>query len=213
MFRLSDEQSSLLEQVSTFVLANILWMLLAALIIPLPAATAGLFQCLMPLARSENTSFFNDFFTGMRRHWLRATLIVLIDVAVGFIVFANLTILSAPDFPLVVGWLVRGVTLFIGLTVLLTNFYVWPLLVMTELSFKELWRMAFQVAFVHLWWSFALLLMAAVPLVLASILPAFLALFGAFSGVALILCWGSWRVLRRYITFDDSPPADSPSIS
>ncbi len=213
MIRLNDEQSSLLEQVSTFILANILWLLLAALIIPLPAATAGLFKCLMPMARSENTSFFSDFFNGMRQHWLYATLIVVIDVVVGLIVFANLTILSAPDFPLVLGWVVRGVTLFFGLALLLSNFYVWPLLVMTELSFKELWRMAFQVAFVHLWWSFVVLVLAAVPLVIASILPAFFSLFGTFSAVALIICWGGWRVLRRYITFDETPPADNPPLS
>ncbi len=207
MMRLSDSQSALLEQVSTFILANILWMLLAALIIPLPAATAGLFQSMMPMARGENTSFFTDFFAGIRRHWLKATLIVVIDVVIGSAVYGNLVIMSSPDFPTVIAWAARGVTVFVGVAVLLTNFYVWPLLVLTDLSFKELWRMAFQVTFVHLWWSFALLVMAAIPVAIAAVLPSFFALFGMFSGVALIICWGSWRVLQRYITFEDQPLA------
>ena len=197
--RLNPEQAAFVDRAGTFVLANLLWVLFAVLVIPLPAATAGLFKALSPLPQGENTHLFRDFFGGMRQHWLAATLIGLIDAVVVALIVVNFWAQGLVGFPPAAAWVVRSVTLFAALALALTNLYLWPLLVMTDLDFRMLWRVAFGMLLRHLNWSFVVLLLATGPLLLILVLPAFFTLTVLFSASATLTLWGTWRVIRQYV--------------
>ena len=77
---LMPEPGSLLDRILTVMLANVLWFVFAVLIITLPAATAGLFAVMAPLARNRDAEIFATFFGTMRRQWLKSTVIFLADV-------------------------------------------------------------------------------------------------------------------------------------
>src|SRR5260221_4159533 len=61
--------SDLLDRVSGFALANVLWVLLSLPIVTMPAATAGLFSATSPRARGKTGEPFPHFFFGMRQNW------------------------------------------------------------------------------------------------------------------------------------------------
>lgn len=204
--RLSPEQATWVDRVGTFILANIMWVLLAVLVLPMPAATAGLFNALTPVARDRSTALFRDFFSGMRQYWWKSTLIVLADIVLGGLVVLNFRIIGQPGFPQVLSWAVGSVTLFVGLALALTNMYLWALLVQFDLSFRALWRTAFQMALAHPWWSLLVLALAVMPPLLATTLPAFFTLLFTFSSTALVVLLGTWRVIGRYVTEDFVTP-------
>ena len=66
---LNPAPGSLVDKITTVVLANLLWFIFAVLIVTLPAATAGLFAVLVPLVRGRDVEIFATFFGTMRRQW------------------------------------------------------------------------------------------------------------------------------------------------
>ena len=72
--------ADILDKATTFILVNMLWMVLAALIITLPLATAGLFATLTPWVRGQTSEPFRDFFGAMRRYARQSIVIFLGDI-------------------------------------------------------------------------------------------------------------------------------------
>jgi uncharacterized membrane protein YesL len=200
-----------LRKVSDFILANLLWVLFAIPLVTLPAATAGLFATLGPWIRGKSAAVIPDFFQAMRSYWLKSTLIVAIDLGLGLIIAANLLILYSMGLPQIPAVLSLGVTLSVMLVTILANLYIWPTMVVFDLSFKQLIQVSISMAFRHLGWT--ILTLAGVVLILGlsiRFLPRFFLVFAAFSGCALIMCWGQWRVARRYVEPDELARLEAP---
>lgn len=203
-------ESETLQKVSNFILANLLWILLSIPIVTLPAATAGLFASLGPWVRGKSASVFPDFFQGMRRYWVKSMLIAAIDLGIGVIAGANLLILYWGDMPRIPAILSLSTTLFVIIITLLVNLYAWPSMVVFDIPFRQLIRTSFLIAFRHLGWS--LLIFGIVLLIagVSSLSPRFFLIFVTFSGCALVLCWGQWRVARRYVEADELARLEAP---
>ena len=86
-------RGELIDKATTFILVNMLWMVLAAPIVTLPPATAGLFATLTPWVRGQHSEPFRDFFGAMRRYALQSLAIVLADVVIGLVIWLNFGIL------------------------------------------------------------------------------------------------------------------------
>jgi uncharacterized membrane protein YesL len=89
-----NQRAERIDQITTFLVVNLLWAIFAAPIITLPAATAGLFATLTPWVRGEFGTV-QRFFGGMRRYWWKSTAIGLIDLAIAGLILLDLTILDA----------------------------------------------------------------------------------------------------------------------
>ncbi|MBZ0296584.1 MAG: YesL family protein, partial [Anaerolineae bacterium] len=101
-----------LERGGTFVLSNFAWVIFALPIITIPLGTVGLFQVMSMWVRGKQPEFFKDFFSAIRRLWLRAMIVGLLDAAcVGFIAF-NVQVLSQMDFTNLLAIMARSATLF-----------------------------------------------------------------------------------------------------
>ncbi len=188
--------SELVDKTSTFILVNILWMIFAALIVTLPAATAGLFATLTPWVRGQTSEPFRDFFGAMRRYAVPSTLIGLGDAGIGLLVAANLYIIGQMGGLAVPALASLNVTLFVALAVIATNVYLWPLLVTVEAPLPQLIRLAAALALRHPGWSVLSALLALTPLSALFLLPGFIILLGPFSLCALLASWSAWRVIR-----------------
>ena len=197
--RPNDGLFDFLDKAGNFILANLLWVLLSIPVITLPMATAGLFASMSPWARGKSAEVFQDFFGGMRQHWRKASLIVLMDVLLGGLIILNLSIFRLMNLPQPLILLSQSVTLFVAVTAIMVNLYLWPLMVtFDELSLRRLLDTSLKLVFAHPAWSFAVLIMALVPLLLSLLLPAAVFILGSFSSVALVVSWGAWRIIRRY---------------
>lgn len=192
--------SEYVDKTGTFILANLFWVLLAIPIITIPAATAGLFATLMPLARGGSSEVFRDFFAGVRQNWRKASLIGLLDMLVGGLVISNILIFQMMGAPQIVALLSQSVTIFVALMLILTNLYVWPLMVAFDFSLRDLVTTAFKLVLLHPAWTFVMLLLAFAPFAasLLLFLPAGVLIFVTFSASALLVSWGAWRVIRLH---------------
>src|SRR5258708_35686948 len=126
-----------LEKWASFVLANLLWSIFVIPVVTIPAATAGLFSVMSKRVRGQQHELFAEFFGSMRRLWLKATIVALVDLLLGGLLVVNLSIfpmMSAND---VLGIISRSVTLFVGLLAVLVNLYVWSLMVMIEQPLRQ----------------------------------------------------------------------------
>lgn len=200
-----DDLAASVESWATFIFSNLLWALFSLPLVTLPAATAGLFDYLSGRARGAPGDLFDVFFGAMRRLWLKATLLVALDVAAGALIALNMSIFPRMDTasdPF--AFIARSVTLFVALALLLVNLYAWPLLVLIEsMPISRVLRSAFTLAFTNPVWSLGVLAAAAAPILIGLLLPRGILLFGAVSACVWIVNWGTWRIIRRYL------PADS----
>src|SRR5215831_5055006 len=89
----------ILDWLSAFALANLLWIFLSLPVVTMPAATAGLFAATSPWARGKPGELFRDFSDGMRQCWRKSTLIVLGDLLLSSLVLINLSIFRLMGLP------------------------------------------------------------------------------------------------------------------
>jgi uncharacterized membrane protein YesL len=207
---LIPEPGSLFDRIMTFVLVNLLWFVFAVLIIPLPAATAGLFAVLVPLVRGRDAELFATFFGTMRRQWFKSTVILVADVVIGIAIAINFSVLKLMDPPDSVFWLFRSVYIFLILATAMTNLYLWPLLVLFDFPLRRLVTVSVRLAFTHVRWSLFTLGLALLPLVLAVFAPLLLSVVVVFSTTVLIISWGAWRIIEKYVTPEELAGLNQP---
>ena len=197
------------DRAGTFILANLLWVLISLPLITMPFATAGLFSALAPWGRGKSTEFFRDFYGGIRDHWRHAMLIGLIDLLVGSLIALNFSIFRMMDMSGIIAILSQSVTFFATLVLLSVNLYLWPLLVTFDLPFRELLETAVKLVFAHPFASIGMLLVTLAIVLVSSLLPQMFLLLGSISACALFISWGVWRVVRGHIAEDERARLES----
>lgn len=200
---LMPEPGSLLDRILTVMLANVLWFVFAVLIITLPAATAGLFAVMAPLARNRDAEIFATFFGTMRRQWLKSTVIFLADVVIGALLVVNYQIMDALEAGRITLSLFRSVYVFVGLAALMVNLYLWPLLVLFDLRLRRLVSVSVRLAFGHPLWSLLSLGVTLLPFALAMALPVVFSVLIVISVVVLLANWFAWQVIKQYATSEE----------
>ncbi len=198
------------DRAGTFILVNLFWVLLSLPLITLPLATAGLFAVLAPWGRGKPSEVFRDFFGGIKDHWRGAMVIGVIDLLGGGLIALNVYIFRMMDSSHPLALVSQSVTLFAALVLLMVNLYAWPLLVTFEMSTRELLETALKLVFMHPAASFGILLViVAILLVSSLLLPQMFLLLASVSACALVISWGTWRVIRRHIEADERARLES----
>jgi uncharacterized membrane protein YesL len=178
----------------TVLVASLLWTALAVLILPLPAASAALFQTTGRALDDLSGNPFADFIDGLRRHWRRATALGGPALALGVVLGVDaLYFLGQPAAALrVVGWLFALAVLLWAAVLLM----FWPLLVAREVGWRRLLRESFWVTMATLPWRLLAVAVAAVSIVGAALYPFLIPLVPGI--VALTASWLARRTLRRF---------------
>lgn len=122
----------LFRRMGLLLMANVLWLLLSLLILPLPAATAGLFYLahrviLEERARAPHYARLGDFWVGFRRYGWLATRLIVADVALLLLLVIAFRFYN--NHPVdVIRW-ISGPVLLVSLTWLGAQLYLVPLMV------------------------------------------------------------------------------------
>jgi uncharacterized membrane protein YesL len=187
-----------LDRISGFAILNVLWVISVVFIVTIPAATVGLFAVMTDWVRGHNSEAFARFFGAIRQHGLKASLIGLLDaVIVGLLAF-NLHLIPQMGLPMGIYYPFLGITAFIGVLVLMSNLYIWPLLVTYDLTINRLIDVAVRLSINHFGWTACLLLMTGFVLMLSFVLPAIISVLLLFSSCAYLMTWGAWHIIQRY---------------
>lgn len=208
MFKQSDNTPStllaLLNTVTNFVLFNLLWVVGSLLIVTIPAVTAALFASVAPWARGQSIDApLHTFWHAIRRYWQKATVLGVIDLLLGGLIGLNLYFIWQGGFESVLAFPAFVVTSLFGLFLIVANAYLWPLLVTLDQPLRSWLKNGLRLSVAHLFWGIWVAVMGMTPLVVSVILPRILFLILSFAAAALLIYWGAWRVMKRYLDAED----------
>lgn len=169
---------SSLSRFADLIWLNILFLVCSLPIITIGASTTALYYVTLKMARDEEGYITKSFFKSFKENFLQATGIWLIFVALGLILVADLRIISLPEYAaLIPGDTFKSVvfTMIVAITIILAFIfvYVFPVLARFVNSIKNTIKNAFLMSLRHLPFSFLLILIPAVPLVLMYFNPVF----------------------------------------
>jgi uncharacterized membrane protein YesL len=188
-----------LQTASSFMLANLLWVIFSLPLVTMPAATAGLFTVMAAWVRGRSPEPLADFLAAMRRHWKQSTAFAFLNLAAATLITINLLIFGRMDLGQLPTLLSFGATILAFILLLMINFYAWPLLVLLDLSLPHLIEKSFKLALTHPAWTLLMTIAAVSPLLLSLLLPRAFLLFLSFATAALITTWAAWRIIQRYL--------------
>jgi uncharacterized membrane protein YesL len=135
----------------------------------------------------------------MRRLWLKATAVGLLNLLLGSLIVVNLWIFGRMGTLDVMAFVARSVTLFIGLALLLTNLYIWPLMVVSDMPLRELIETSCKLMFAHPLRSLGVLIVTALPVIVSLLLPRATFLLVTVSSCVWIINWGTWPIIQQHI--------------
>jgi uncharacterized membrane protein YesL len=190
----------LAQTASTFVLLNMLWLFCSLLIITMPAATAALFATIAPWGRGRSLSEpLANFFVAMKKYGLRATAVALLNLLIGGFITLNFLVIRQMGTTQIMPMLALIVTTLVTSLLLLSNIYLWPLLVTVDPSLSTLLKNALKLAVSHPFWGVLVIGTAVIPFLISLLLPQAFLITVTFAATALIIYAGAWRVIRRYL--------------
>ncbi|MCB8943729.1 MAG: DUF624 domain-containing protein [Ardenticatenaceae bacterium] len=194
----------LVNTVSTFILLNLLWLVCSLLVITLPAATAALFATIAPWGRGQSPSEpLANFFVAMKKYALKATAVSLINLLLGSLVTFNYLALRQIGTDQLLPIMTLIVTTIITFLLLLSNIYLWPLLVTVNPPLSALIKNSLKLALVHPFWGAGVLVGGLLPFLISLLLPQAFFITVTFAATVLIINAGAWRIIRRYLDEED----------
>ncbi|MBO4890091.1 MAG: YesL family protein [Lachnospiraceae bacterium] len=167
-------------------LADLFWLNLIYIICCIPvitvgAATTALYYVSLKMAKDEEGYITKSFFKSFKQNFLQATVIWLVILAIGIIMFMDLRIANGGDMAEVLNStavsnviIVAVGVMVIVLCMILT--YVFPLLAQFDNTIKNTVKNAFLISIRHLPYTFLMMLITAIPVALIWFSPALLLL-------------------------------------
>ena len=196
------------DHIGLLVLANLLWLALCLPVVTAPAATAGLFHLARRISNSQDVSL-RDFFVGFRRHFLPALKLGLVDLAAILVLWINIDFYShLRGGATIPGMVLAAAMIWVGAFFWLMHAHLYPLLVGSESSLRQLLRKSALLTLDNLGFTIGIAFQALSLSVLCVITGAGLVLINA-SAVAVLLVSGHREVLRRYDSEVPPPPAET----
>lgn len=182
-------------------------MLLAFLIIWGPA-TSGVFKIMKNFAQDKHAFIVSDFVQTFRENFRYASIIGIVDllllssITAGIWVYPALATQTGSK----IMYVFLAVSLSVGITFIMMNFYMFPMLVSTDLSLKNIFKNSFALMFVELKRNIITLLITGAITALMALLILFVNFafiyvlpFFPFAFNTFLICFRSYPVIQKYV--------------
>ena len=171
-------------------------------------ATAGMTKVLRSFVLEKHSFIIRDFFKAFRDNFKKAFVIGLIDVLVALSVFAAYNVY--PGLAIQAGtkalYVPMVITFSLGLVVLMMNYYIFLMLIATDLSLKDLIKNSFALAFLGMKKNILCFIIQAVVTALMVLLllyapPLFMMVIPFIPSAHLwfIICFNTYPVIQTYV--------------
>ncbi len=171
-------------------------------------ATSGVFKIMKNFSQDKHSFIISDFTQTFKSNFKNACIIGIIDVLLLSSIIAGMWVYPAlaNQTGSKIMYVFLAVSLSVGVTFIMMNFYMFPMLVSTDLSLKNIFKNSFALMFVELKRNFiTFLLIGAITAVMLFliffinfafiyILPFFPFAFNAF-----LICFRSYPVIQKYV--------------
>ena len=171
-------------------------------------ATAGMTKIIRSYLIDKHSFMVRDFFRAFKRNFKKSSIIGFLDCLILFSVYASLNVypVMASQYNMKLLYVPMTLTLSIALIVMMMNYYIYLMLIATNLSLKNLIKNSFALTFVAMKTNllttivsfaciglmfFLMLYVTPVFMVLITIFPA------AF--ICYVTCFNSYPVIQKYV--------------
>lgn len=170
-------------------------------------ATAGMTKVMRNYVLEKHSFIMRDFFKAFKDNFVKASIIGVIDVLIclsvcaGFMVYPAL----AEQYGKIL-YVAFVLSLSVALVVLMMNFYIFLMLIATDLSLKNLIKNSFALAFVEIKKSFLTFIIIAAIIAIIVVLVLFVSFSVLFvlpflpaAILSFIICFNSYPVIQKYV--------------
>lgn len=189
---------------------NIITVLFCLPVVTIGPALAGMTKVLRNYVLEKNSFIFHDFWKGFSQNWKKSLPVGLIDILLIISAISAVNVYPAmAENAQSGGWIWYAfciISISVTFTVLIMNFYIFPMIIATDLSFKNCIKNSFFLTCVALKKNLiTLLCVAAVMAVLVLTLllnPYFLLLLiplWAVSFIGFITMFNSYPIIQKYV--------------
>ncbi len=187
-------------------------------------ASAGMTKVLRLFVIEKHSYVARDFFRGFRENFKKGLVVGLLDVLMALSAFSayNTYPIWAISLDNKLFYIPMILTMSVALVVLLMNYYIYLMMVATDLSMKNLFKNAFALAFASLkqniFSTFFVILFAFTMFIFYIAMPPLALLVIPFFPMALtglIVCFNCYPVIQRYVInpFYDSIGEINPELT
>ncbi|MGN0641731.1 MAG: YesL family protein [Huintestinicola sp.] len=187
---------------------NMLTFLFCIPIVSIGPAIAGMTRVLRIYALDKNAFIWHDFWKGFSENWKQSLPIGLIDILSGVSLFCALQVypaLAEASENSFLYYLLCAISVGFVLTILMMNFYAFPMIVATDLSFKNIIKNSFFLTCIGLKKNILTLVIVMVICVLTfvSVLVSSFSLLlipiWTITFVGFIIVYNSYPLIQKYV--------------
>ena len=210
LFNMDNKFFTVMGRVADLIMLNVVFLICCLPIVTIGASLTALHYVTLKMARNEESYIIRSFFKSFRQNFRQATVIHLIMLAVGIILYLDLNIASGMD-----GSISRVLYILLiafGFLYLMIFLYIYPVLAKFYNSIRNTFRNSFLMAVRHLPYT---ILMAVITLAPASVF--LIQSFRVQSSVIMLLILLGFA-LEAFINghflvriFDNYIPKDEPA--
>ncbi len=190
------------------LLLAILIVLFLIFAVTIGPAIAGMTKVMRMFLIEKHTYIIRDFFRGFKENFKKASVIGVLDVLAAVSAYASYNVY--PYFAILndnnLFYIPMVLALSVSIVVFIMNYYIFPMLVATDLSLKNLIKNSFALTFVsmktNLITTFFVIAFAFIMFMILIYLPALFLILIAVFPIALvwfIVCFNSYPVIQKYV--------------
>ena len=153
------------------VLANLLWVLVSIPLLTIPLALSGLMAVMYHWVRSRRVDVWTMFFNTIRQTWMKCYLLALIDLVIGGFIVLNLLIILQMETNNIIGRISLGATLLSLFIFIVANVPAWVLVAVWNAPFRQIIKVAVKLVFINPIWAILTGLGFIAPFAFTLILP------------------------------------------
>ncbi|MBQ8297277.1 MAG: DUF624 domain-containing protein [Ruminococcus sp.] len=200
LFKLSDVNMTL-----ALVVSLALLLVFAVLIGP---STAGMTKIMRSYVLEKNSFIIHDFFKAFKENFKKAAIVGFLDCLILVCVWAGYQVypVLAQQMGSSLLYVPMVISLSLGLMVVMMNFYVFLMIIATDLSLKNLLKNSFALAFVELKKNFITFLIMLAIIVLLVFLTIYVSIAFVFvlpffpaAFICFLACFNSYPVIQKYV--------------
>lgn len=183
-------------------------MLLLAFAFTIGPATAGMTKIIRKYVLEKHSFIIADFFSAFRQNFKKASIVGFFDCLIIMSIYAGLQVYPALAVALdtKLMYIPMIFSMSLAIVILLMNFYIFLMIIATDLSFKNLIKNSFALAFVEMKKSALTFVIVILILLAALSLPLFVStsliiIFPFFPAavICLVVCFNSYPVIQKYV--------------
>lgn len=188
---------------------NLLWILCSVPIITAGASTTALFYCTLKLHKDGDCRTFRDFFKSFRQNFIQATIVWLLLILVGALLYSEKNIIKMMPgiMPVVFSYLMLAICI----PLIMIALYIFPTIAAFDNKISKLITNALYFSIKKIIYTILIAVITIAPmfftLVDAQLFPVYLFiwLLCGFSLTAYADSWFIWKIIKPYFAESEKP--------